>query len=167
MGARPDLVAAGYLAPVLQHFSDLLSKGTRGRSIKAGSLASLHGVVHSLDRFLSAATAALAGHAAGAAQQGQGQQGRQEGRQRVLMWRRCRWPPAGAARAAAAAEGSGGGAAGGGTHGDAAGTAAAAELLGHLLAAWSEAGPSQLAEAPDLVAAQCLTAILRRALLHS
>ena len=39
--------------------------------------------------------------------------------------------------------------------------AAAAELLGHLLHCCSEAGPSQLAETPELIGAQCLTAILR------
>ncbi|KAL4439859.1 hypothetical protein ABPG75_002860 [Micractinium tetrahymenae] len=183
MGARPDLVAAGFLAPVLQHFSDLLSKGSRGRSIKAGSLASLHGVVQSLERFLSTAIAALAGTgsgdckagAAGAAQQQpqeQQQQRQQQQAEAVLMWRRSQWAPAGggagsgAALAAAAAEGSGGEAAGSGTAGSlppggAAGAAAAAALLGHLLDCWSEAGPSQLAESPDLVAAQCLTAILR------
>lgn len=38
MGCRPDLVASSSasLAPVLQHFGDLLSKGSRGRSIKVG-----------------------------------------------------------------------------------------------------------------------------------
>lgn len=179
MGARPDLVAASFLAPVLQHFSDLLSKGSRGRSIKAGSLASLHGVALSLERFLAAATAALAAGGAGggggdggaAQQQNQQQEEEAEG---VLMWRRCGWPAlgggAGGGPAAAAAEGSGGEAAGSGARGGhepggATGAEAAAALLGHLLECWSEAGPSQLAEAPDLVAAQCLTAILRQVLL--
>jgi hypothetical protein len=187
MGARPDLVAAGgSLAPVLHHFGDLLSKGSRGRSIKAGSLASLHGVVLSLERFLARAVAALEGAAAGGSSSsgagggaaapaaGGGAEAQQQHQQPVvLMWRRCGWPPAGAAAsqhlAAAAAEGSGGPAAAAGDGGAAAAAtpaagaemAAAAELLGHLLDCWSEAGPSQLAETPELIGAQCLTAILR------
>lgn len=42
MGCRPDLVASSSasLAPVLQHFGDLLSKGSRGRSIKVPLVAS-------------------------------------------------------------------------------------------------------------------------------
>ena len=135
---------------------------------QAGSLASLHGVVLSLERFLSKAMAALepsssssssgsgsgSGHSAEAAAQ----------QPAVLAWRRCEWPSA----AAAAAEGSGGGsgdAAGGGSGAGAAALDpardAAAALLAHLLDCWSEAGPSQLAEAPELVGAQTLTAILR------
>ena len=174
MATRPDLVASpAFLAPVLHHFGDLLSKGSRGRSIKAGSLASLHGVAAALERFLSRAVAALAAQAGGGGGDGGSlaaseQRGRE---QQVLAWRRCLWPPAAGgaapppALAAAAAEGSGGGGGGGGEGGpgdsaDAA-QAAAAALLGHLLDCWAEAGPSQLAEAPELVAAQSLTAILR------
>lgn len=168
MGARPDLVASGFLVPVLQHFGDLLSKGSRGRSIKAGSLASLHGVAVALERFLATAMAALAGgHGSCSAAAADALEQQQEQQQHgVLAWQRCLWPPASAPQqglAAAAAEGSGGAsgnAAGAGGSPDA-GTAAAAALLGHLLDCWSEAGPSQLAESPELVAAQSLTAILR------
>ncbi|PRW33261.1 Testis-expressed sequence 10 [Chlorella sorokiniana] len=161
MGCRPDLVASSSasLAPVLQHFGDLLSKGSRGRSIKAGSLASLHGVVLSLERFLSKAMTALeapssssGGNAAPAEPLAQ--------QPAVLAWRRCKWPPA----AAAAAEGSGsaaGASSGAGAAASDPAEAAAAVLLGHLLDCWSEAGPSQLAEAPEFVGAQSLTAILR------
>ena len=173
MGARPDLVARGFLAPVLQHFGDLLSKGSRGRSIKAGSLASLHGVVTALERFLSRATAALGGgeggkEAAGAAAAAEEEDVRRvAARRAVLAWRRCRWAPAGpSAAAAAAAEGSGGRGGGAGSACGAAGAdegaTAAAALLGHLLDCWNEAGPSQLAEAPELVAAQSLTALARQ-----
>lgn len=185
MGARPDLVAAGFLAPVLLHFSDLLSRGTRGRSIRAGSLASLATVAASLQRFLARALPAAAGGGAGSGSSagggagggggsnsvlgGEGGEGEGSELHGVLCWRRCAWPPpdqagSGGGAAAAAAEGSGtGDSTGGGTGvepADAA-SAAAATLLRHLLECWSEAGPSQVAEAPDLLAAQCLTAILR------
>ena len=153
--------------------------------MQAGSLASLHGVVLSLERFLSKAMAAMdpssSGRGSGSGSDGGGGSGSgapatgstgaaPAQQPAVLAWRRCEWPPA---AAAAAAEGSGGGGGGsGGDHaaGGAAGAgaassdpaeAAAATLLGHLLDCWSEAGPSQLAEAPELVGAQSLTAILR------
>lgn len=49
---RSDLVAASYLTPVLQHYLDLLSRSTRGRSITAGSLSQLHSVSSGLEHFL-------------------------------------------------------------------------------------------------------------------
>ncbi|KAL4853850.1 Testis-expressed protein 10 [Chlorella vulgaris] len=180
MGARPDLVAAGFLAPVLHHFSDQLSRGSRGRSISAGSLASLQAVVAALERILSAAATALhapvggiaANNSGGVAPGDEGEQQQQQQQPAVLLWRRCQWPPLGAA--AGGSSGVAAGLDGGGGGGRSAGTAtvaaeadadsaavASATLLGHLLECWSEAGPSQLAEVPELVSAQCLTSILR------
>lgn len=128
---------------------------------QAGSLASLHGVVLSLERFLSKAMAAL--EPSSSSGSGSRQSAEAAAQQlAVLAWRRCEWPPT----AAAAAEGSGGSSDAGGGSGAGAAAAdpaqdAAAALLAHLLDCWSEAGPSQLAEAPELVGAQTLTAILR------
>jgi hypothetical protein len=38
----PGAVAAGFMAPALEHFRDLLGRDTRGASIKSRSLATLH-----------------------------------------------------------------------------------------------------------------------------
>lgn len=44
MGSAARLVVEGFLQPALQHFLDLLSAGSRGRSVSAGSMASLQKV---------------------------------------------------------------------------------------------------------------------------
>ncbi len=51
MSCRPDLVASSSasLAPVLQHFGDLLSKGSRGRSIKVRFVVVFVGAAAHLD----------------------------------------------------------------------------------------------------------------------
>lgn len=41
-GVVPGAVAAGFMAPALAHFRDLLGRDTRGASIKSRSLATLH-----------------------------------------------------------------------------------------------------------------------------
>ena len=55
MDWRADLVAAQYLTQVLQHFSDALSRPTRGRSLKAGSLGALLSIITGLHSFLAKA----------------------------------------------------------------------------------------------------------------
>lgn len=51
MAVVPAAVAAGFTAPALAHFSDLLSRDARGASIKSRSLATLHKVrIHGLVR---------------------------------------------------------------------------------------------------------------------
>eukprot|EP00887_Chlorella_sp_A99_P000463 scaffold17.g463.t1 len=163
---RADLVAGASLAPALQHYADLLSRGSRGRSIKAGSLASLATIVASLERFLSrtldkGSSASSAGFSAAWAAERAGLGRDTDQPPDALRWRRCCWPPTAAAssQAAAAAEG-GGGTSSRGTASSSA-EAAARELLGHLLQCWSECGPSQLAESPDLATAQCVAGVLR------
>lgn len=163
---RADLVAGASLAPALQHYADLLSRGSRGRSIKAGSLASLATIVASLERFLSrtldkGSSASSAGFSAAWAAERAGLGRDTDQPPDALRWRRCCWPPTAAAssQAAAAAEGGGGTSSRGAASSSA--EAAARELLGHLLQCWSECGPSQLAESPDLATAQCVAGVLR------
>ena len=175
VGWRPDLIAAGFLAPALSHFGDLLSKGARGRSLSAGSLSALHRTVGALDRFLQrlpAAEPAAAGAAAGPAAEGAGTRsaagaagGPGPAALPPLFRARCGWGPLGvpggglaAALGGAAAPG---GVAGSASDGGGAEEAAARALLGHLLECWSDCGPSQLAAAPELALAQCLLSTLR------
>lgn len=115
---RPDLVAAAFLAPALHHFGDLLSKGSRGRSLSAGSLAALHRVVAALERFLSriaperppapgAATASAGSPAQhgtqGLAAAAAGSHGEDDARRVPLRRARCAWPPLAAGAPAGAA----------------------------------------------------------------
>lgn len=53
---RADLIAATYMDQVLHHFSDLLSKTSRGRSISAGSLPVLKNIIDGLENFLKKAS---------------------------------------------------------------------------------------------------------------
>lgn len=177
---RPDLIAAAFLAPVLSHFGDLLSKGSRGRSLSAGSLSALLRTVAALERLLQrlAVTAGSSGEEASA---GRGAPpasglaapaGEGSGTAALrLFCARCSWGPltlpeaggAGGVLSLGAVSGGGSstggqGAAGGG---QAAAEDAARQLLGHLLECWSDCGPSQLAQSPDLPLAQCLLAIAR------
>ncbi|GAB4823624.1 hypothetical protein N2152v2_010670 [Parachlorella kessleri] len=109
---RPDLVATAFLAPALSHFGDLLSKGSRGRSLSAGSLAALHRVVSAAERFLRRVGMAKAAAGPAGSSQGVGARGssppacssaaapRQQHEaciegQRPLFSRRCGWPPLG------------------------------------------------------------------------
>ena len=203
LDARADLVAASHLAPILAHFGDLLSRSSRGQSLKAGSLAALLRVVTALERVLERATRALAaavGSGGGPAQQCQPSAEAADAADaaRALMWRRCEWAPLSMTAALAkmpplivlgerAAHAGGGrqqrsaaaaGSSGAGTNAapvqlgskagheaaaaaGASGEALARTLLGHLLDCWSECGPGQLAQAPDLAAAQCLASTLR------
>ena len=180
---RPDLVASMGLAQGLQHYAALLSRGSRGRSIKAGSLGSLAAIVASLERFLARTVGAAAGIASDighskdsvpAAMGAAVEREHEEYLQRVLYWRRCAWPqlaaPGPMGQVATAAEGSSGGGMAGSREDTALGApaaggtgvqAAAVALLDHLVQCWTECAPGSLAELPDPVTAQCLAGILR------
>lgn len=86
-----------HLAPCLRHYTALLSRAHRGRSVKAQALTGLAKVVASLRRFLAsalpaAAAAAGAEDGGGAAAEG-GEEGDGDGGAAPLMARRCEWGP--------------------------------------------------------------------------
>lgn len=160
---RADLVASQYLTQVLHHFADALARPTRGRSLKAGSLAALLSIVTGLHGFLAKALPHLASssrtigfsssstgiYASGG---GGGDQfpklsGQQEVDVEVLAWRKCLWPNAATESSADRI--------------DTAEGTAARSVLDLLLEAWGECSPGELSTAPDLGPTRGATAILQ------
>jgi len=178
MEAAPALVGRQFLAPSLQHFSDLLSAAHRSRSIRAQSVKALLKVITNLTGFLRRAFAAGGDGADGG---GGGQPAAPGAPLRpasqaapALFRHRCDWPP-GVVRpevprdplAAAAAAAAPGGAAGTSSGGGAVAAAAAALVAApatvtSLTAGASNPGAGHVGSAQ--AAAQAATAVSAAAL---
>ncbi len=164
---RADLVVAGYVTQVLQHFGDALARPTRGRSLKAGSLGALTSIVSGLHSFLTKAlpyiqqsttssnggdgdainatneTIPAAGEKAGDAHQ-------------VLCWQRCRWPPAPGSIDAITTNSSSN------TNNSSTSSSTAARVvLDLLLDCWMECSPGEMSSHPEIGPARAATLILQ------
>lgn len=157
MDWRADLVVSGYLTQVMHHFADALGRPTRGRSLKAGSLAALLAHVTGLQNFLSKAIAALPGSKDGDARNSALNIDQPSGKHSAvpLMASRCSWPPALPLQDIRSPSDSGTGTSA--QHG----AAAAHTLLLLLLDCWRECSPWDLEAHADVAQVRCACAVLQ------
>ena len=97
MDWRADIVAAGFMTQVLQHFLDALGRPIRGRSLKAGSIKTLANIVDGLYCFLSKIPFEMKINESRGDQNGGSSSDLlaadtvAKRNPAVLMWNRCRW----------------------------------------------------------------------------
>ncbi|KAG7670635.1 hypothetical protein KSW81_003194 [Nannochloris sp. 'desiccata'] len=182
---RADLVVAGYITQVLQHFGDALARPTRGRSLKAGSLGALILIVSGLHSFLIKALPYINQNTRGSGGGNTFQRilggdkvsntgeiivsGGQEPapvllqHHQVLCWQRCRWPPApGSVDAIATIIPSNITTSTNKTSSTLSTASTAAKVvLDLLLDCWMECSPGELSSRPEIGPARAATMILQ------
>lgn len=187
---RADLIVAGYITQVLQHFGDALARPARGRSLKAGSLGALISIVSGLHSFLLKALPYINRNSSRSDDDAhnekthqrrggdrssnntsemnvaatEGEVGRllpqQSRHQVVLCWQRCRWPPPRTFINPIATTGTSNMTSTTTTTTCTARTAARA-VLDLLLECWMECSPGELSRHPELAPARAATMILQ------